>query len=376
MDTGADKKESRKRAHDGDEDSKSCGYCMQAMNKDRDPRNLACGHTFCFSCLKEAHASSGLTNIKCSTCGKVHSCDIDDVQSLAAAIDGTPSPDVLLLCDRCHDKSAVKYCSDCGEKICARHLTFHDGYYEETHETIDIQLYTENPSLYNKVITCLHHENETVTMACANCYQFNCKQCSREMATCPKVPNPDVVLQDMKRYAYMSSTDTAIQYINKCKRGHIFLFLDEIRAQIIKECQGKLKTASSLVDACAKLDKESWKQLDTLPDKCKKMIVDVEKKAKEQCQLIEEQKKELIKEIQEYETLWTKKIISFTENLTQTREQIEEAIKSTNMFIRESPGVELIKSIKDKLAALETVNKLYLGSSPLPHVRDLRIGRW
>ncbi|XP_067939257.1 uncharacterized protein [Watersipora subatra] len=213
-------------------------------------------------------------------------------------------------------------------------------------------------------------------MACANCYQFNCKQCSREMATCPKVPNPDVVLQNVKRYAYMSSsTDTAIKYINKCKRGHIFRFLDEIRDQIIKECQGKLKTASSLVDECVKLDKESWKQLDTLPDKCKKMIVDVEEKAKEQCQLIEQQKKELIKEIQEYETVWTKKIISFTENLTKTREQIEEAIKSTHMFLRESPGVELIKSRKDKLVALEAVNSLYLGSSPLPHVKELRIGK-
>ncbi|XP_067939920.1 TNF receptor-associated factor 3-like [Watersipora subatra] len=374
MEAGADQRENRKRAHDGD--GKSCGYCMQVLNKDRDPRNLACGHAFCFSCLKDAHSSSDSSNIKCSTCGKVQSCDVDDLQSLATATDGTASPDVLSLCDRCHDKSAVKYCNDCGEKICARHLVFHEGYFEEAHETVDIQKYTENPSLYNKVLTCLHHENKMITMACANCYQFNCKQCSIEMATCSKVPDPDVLLEGLKGSSYYScNRNNVTQYINKFKRGHAFKFLDEIQAQIIKEFQGELNNASLLVDKCVKLDKVTWKQLDALPDQCKKMIVDVEEKAKEQCQLIEQQKKELIKEIQEYETLWTKKIISFTENLTQTREQIEETIKSVRMFLRDSPVIELVKSREDKLAALRKVNSIYLNSSPLPHVQRLRIGK-
>ena len=36
--------------------------------------------------------------------------------------DGQTDQDLELLCDRCKDKPAVKYCIDCGEKTCDHHI--------------------------------------------------------------------------------------------------------------------------------------------------------------------------------------------------------------------------------------------------------------
>lgn len=56
-------------------------------------------------------------------------------------------------------------------------LQHHDGYYEDLHETVDIDVYAAKPNSYLKALKCEHHKEETITMACKTCYQFNCRQC-------------------------------------------------------------------------------------------------------------------------------------------------------------------------------------------------------
>lgn len=56
----------------------------------------------------------------------------------------------------------------------------HDGYFGDSHETIDISHYQEKSKTYLETTRCDKHPEELVKMACKECFMFLCVKCNAQ----------------------------------------------------------------------------------------------------------------------------------------------------------------------------------------------------
>ncbi|KAF6039035.1 hypothetical protein EB796_002652 [Bugula neritina] len=256
-----------------DDEVKTCGYCMDVFV---DPKKLPCGHAFCLSCLKGDFMSRNTTDTHtCIKCRKTHAIrNLDELPGLAKpTTSATISTAVTtkVKCDICQKwEPAVSYCIDCEKKICSHHEKHHNGYFEKTHMTVSITEYHVNPKAYKtKKLSCDQHNKQAITMACKICFQFNCEECHRQKERCEKSHSLPVY----------SSTPAKTKTSEK---GHTYETLDAVEQQVRSKLEELRQNVSSKIDSLATAEKNAYKKMDSIEEKCKKMKLEVKTKTDEQ----------------------------------------------------------------------------------------------
>ncbi|XP_067930259.1 transcription intermediary factor 1-beta-like isoform X2 [Watersipora subatra] len=161
---------------------KQCGFCMEQGNQLVEPRILPCQHIHCYPCLVGDFETNRI--VRCGKCKAVFDVTLD---RLPVAV---KREDKVQVCDVCVQKgitneSAVKYCTDCGKRICIKHLESHEDFFPQHKKLLGTEGFQGNARMY-AVRKCTKHEDQPITLACSSCYIVLCVECMEGSKDCDK----------------------------------------------------------------------------------------------------------------------------------------------------------------------------------------------
>ena len=166
-----------------------CSICLEGYNdKDKFPRILGCGHSFCSSCLERLiHGHT----IRCPTCRSLivvptGVAGLSKNFDLLKIVDNQPKqaaentgPQVCEPCDKKHP--ATFCCLDCKENMCDTAAQIHkSSKLSRDHRVVTFKELTANPQLTFASVLCPEHndpfrffDEDCGFVICRDCYTLN-----------------------------------------------------------------------------------------------------------------------------------------------------------------------------------------------------------
>ena len=145
-----------------------CSVCLDDMTT-RNPRLLACHHSFCEECLQKLVRKG---NIECPTCRYVTAVSRNDVTTLSKNFlllevkerekKFVSTSKSAALCELCNEELASHNCLDCNELMCQICTIKHRK--------------TRRFKKHQMVTKCKYH-NEGITHMCEKCVTELCSKC-------------------------------------------------------------------------------------------------------------------------------------------------------------------------------------------------------
>uniref|UniRef100_A0A131XHV7 Putative vesicle coat complex copi beta' subunit n=1 Tax=Hyalomma excavatum TaxID=257692 RepID=A0A131XHV7_9ACAR len=174
-----------------------CSICNTGYKQ---PRLLACLHTYCETCLestleKQATAnksSSGKQELECPECGHktkivgrgvVDSCPLEHV--MVNELDRAALENLSMVCTSCKAKeTAVARCNDCASFLCNNCVTAHrymrcfESHAVVTFEELGGAPDPEQMAQVHRPLTCATHTSELLKHYCFTCQVPICNECT------------------------------------------------------------------------------------------------------------------------------------------------------------------------------------------------------
>ena len=162
-----------------------CSICLEGYNdKDKCPRMLSCGHSFCSSCLERfLHGNT----IRCPTCRNpiavptgVTGLSINF--ALLNIVDNQPKQPAgntgSQVCEPCDKKHPATFCClDCKENMCETAALFHkSSKATRDHRVVSLEELKANPQLASLSELCPEH-NEKFRFFDNDCGHVICRDC-------------------------------------------------------------------------------------------------------------------------------------------------------------------------------------------------------
>ena len=166
-----------------------CSICLESYNdKDKCPRMLSCGHSFCSSCLERLlHGNT----IRCPTCRNpiavpsgVTGLSINF--ALLNIVDNQPKQPAgntgSQVCEPCDKKHPATFCClDCQENMCDTAAQFHkSSKLSRNHRVVTFKELKANPQLAFASVLCPEHneqfrffDEDCGFVICRDCYTLN-----------------------------------------------------------------------------------------------------------------------------------------------------------------------------------------------------------
>ena len=219
------------------DDILKCGICSRELS---DPRLLLCFHTFCRSCLeKEGENKQPGGMMPCPQCLKEF--QIPDmrfegirknsfIEKLIDVQHLIPMSESQALCEICSYESidlaegcslAVKYCIECGQKLCGRCSKMHNRAKELKCPSLIRLLTSTKISMSMKLQRtwprgfCDLHDNKPSEMYCYGCKAANCMICHMESHQGHKCASVDKVGNEFR-----GSVERIIDKIGCCSNDY------------------------------------------------------------------------------------------------------------------------------------------------------------
>ena len=299
----------------------SCSVCMSPFT---DPKILPCFHTFCLHCLNELQRTSGKHGeITCPECRKKFQVPGSGYpKDLPANFRMNSLLDVLAIqkcniagvkCGNCEKTSAQSfYCFKCCAFWCDDCITAHNIIRaNKDHRVLAIKDFQDQDieDVLKRPVFCQkkHHENEELKFFCKDCEFAICSTCAITLHEGHvKVPLQDAAYERKLRLesAIKSQKEKGLQMRNTITR--LQSKCNEIQEQVacVKE------SAQSFIDNLMKVF-EAKKQ---------ELFKEVDYKAQEEIERLEEQQSEVENELQ----------------------LIETSIKKTETFLKRSTNAEIV----------------------------------
>ena len=147
-----------------------CSICYEDYNdKDKCPRFLGCGHTFCSRCLERLLAGNTIDCPKCRKPGTVPS-GVEGLLKNFALLDivnDTPKENVGSNtgshdCEACGEKHPANFCClDCKENMCKTAAHSHTcNKASRDHQAVSLEELEANPQLASVSLICQKHNDK------------------------------------------------------------------------------------------------------------------------------------------------------------------------------------------------------------------------
>lgn len=254
------------------DDILKCGICHSEF---LDPRQLKCGHVFCFKCIKTDYETRDRNNGKCPICRT------DYWPSPSRAIDSLPQCPLPLrhilsirrsrknCCEYCQDTPALYICircrlwlcNDCRSKTCIQRRQS-----SGTHEAFP--QHDLEPDLLDIVVrsrgdSCAEHQHLDVKWYCSQCSRLACSLCK---------------INSHVGHVSLVSVETKAQEV----RVHLQTIISSLKAKQCKHKDNKA-TLTELISSCCKVFvdvKHCYTSIDHCNvgiEECEKLILSISK---------------------------------------------------------------------------------------------------
>ena len=317
----------------------SCSVCMSPFT---DPKILPCFHTFCLHCLTELQRTSGKHGeITCPECRKkfqVHGSGYP--KDLPANFRMNSLLDVMAIqkcniagvkCGNCEKTSAQSfYCFKCCAFWCVDCITAHNIIRaNKDHRVLAIKDFQDQDieDVLKRPVFCQkkHHENEELKFFCKDCEFAICSTCAITLHEGhSKVPLQDAAYERKLR---LESTIKSQKEKGLRMRNTITRLQSECN-EIQRQVAGVKKSAQSFIDNLMKVF-EAKKQ---------ELFKEVDYKAQEVIERLEEQQSQVENELQ----------------------LIETSIKKTETLLKRSTNAEIVHFTVNTLFQEEVTDKAEL----------------
>ena len=236
-----------------------CGMCLGIFN---DPRNLPCGHTFCFKCIKKLVDADKDKQPSCALCRTSWSVPDEGLQGVMKNFVlnnfvnsfGQQSGTILkcaLIDDGDDHGNAEYFCIDCWDPLCADCNRIHKkSRLTKNHNTknitdvtkVDIQLHKRKED-----VKCTRHADKILEFFCNECNCAVCYACcvtSHFQHKCEGLGNVDVKFMEQIKLKIEEKVKIVKSYGTQLtKLEHLIKDLEEDYKQKLEE----LKLNTSIV---------------------------------------------------------------------------------------------------------------------------------